>query len=79
MLYVSLSYMKEFMAADGNKPTLEKYIKPFTNEILFSRITDRRVMGSMNDFVFQAKVYLIEYRQARFSSSEWITDVVFKI
>lgn len=53
-----LSYMREFMTIDGNKFLFEKYIEPQDNEMFFSKIVDRQVMGSMNDLVFQAKVHL---------------------
>jgi hypothetical protein len=53
-----LSYMREFMTIDGNKFIFEKYIEPQDKDIFFSKIVDRRVMGSMNDLVFQAKVHL---------------------
>jgi hypothetical protein len=54
----ALTCMREFMAADGNKNIFQTHIEPLVNDTSFSRITDRRVMGSMNDFIFQAKVYL---------------------
>jgi hypothetical protein len=50
--------MREFMTIDGNKFLFEKYIEPQGNEMFFSKIIDRRVMGSMNDLVFQAKVHI---------------------
>jgi len=51
-----LTYMREFMTIDGNILVFQKYIEPLIKEISFSKIVDRRVMGSMNDLVFQAKV-----------------------
>jgi hypothetical protein len=57
------------MAADGNKSIFEKYIEPIAHEISFSKITDRRVMGSMNDLIFQAKVYLVECQHSPFHVS----------
>ena len=64
-----LTYIKHFMAADGNKSIFEKYIEPLADEISFSKITDRRVMGSMNDLIFQAKVYLVECQHSPFHVS----------
>ena len=55
-----LSYMKEFMTIDGNKVIYEKFIEPENKRIFFSKIVDRRVSGSMNDLIFQAKMHLIE-------------------
>ena len=55
-----LSCMKEFMTIDGNKSIFEKLIEPENKRILFSKVVDRRVSGSMNDLIFQAKMHLIE-------------------
>jgi hypothetical protein len=54
----ALTCMREFMTIDRNKYIFQKYIEPQAKEISFSRIVDRRVMGSMNDLIFQAKVHL---------------------
>jgi len=54
----ALTCMREFMTIDGNKNIFHKYIEHQAKEISFSRIVDRRVMGSMNDLIFQAKVHL---------------------
>jgi hypothetical protein len=64
-----LSCMKAFMTIDGNKVIFEKAIEPVMHDVFFSRIVDRRVMGSINDFVFQAKVHLIEGQQSPFDVS----------
>ena len=52
------------MTIDGNKIIFEKYIEPQDKEIYFSKIIDRRVTGSMNDLIFQAKISLIEERRS---------------
>jgi len=52
------SNLWEFMRIDGYKSIFEKYIEPLDQDIFFSKIIDRRVMGSMNDLVFQAKMHL---------------------
>jgi hypothetical protein len=64
-----LSCMEEFMTIDGNKVIFEKFIEPENNDICFSKIVDRRVAGSMNDLIFQAKVHLIEGQQSPFDVS----------
>ena len=64
-----LTYIKQFMAADGKKSIFEQYIGPLAHQISFSKVTDRRVMGSMNDLIFQAKVYLVESQQSPFHVS----------
>ena len=52
--------MKEFMTIDGNKAIFEKFIEPEVKNIFFSKMVDRRVSGSMNDLIFQAKMHLID-------------------
>jgi hypothetical protein len=51
------SNLWEFMRIDGYKSIFEKYIEPLDQDIFFSKIIDRRVTGSMNDLVFQAKIH----------------------
>lgn len=64
-----LSCMKEFMSIDGNQVIFEKVIEPESHDVIFSKATDRRVAGSMNDFIFQAKGHLIEGQQSPFDAS----------
>lgn len=56
----ALSCMQEFIIVDGNKVMYDNFIEPESKIIYFSKIIDRRVSGSMNDLIFQAKVYLGE-------------------
>lgn len=70
-----LSCMREFMTMDGNKFLYEKYIEPQGNEMFISKIVDRRVMGSMNDLVFQAKVHLTEGQKSPFEVSFRLNEV----
>ena len=55
-----LSNMEEFMIMDGNQVIYENHIEPESQITYFSKIIDRRVSGSMNDLIFQAKVHLAE-------------------
>jgi hypothetical protein len=56
----ALSHMKEFMIMDGNQVSYENNIEPESQITYFSKIIDRQVSGSVNDLMFQAKVYLSE-------------------
>ncbi len=56
----TLSCMEEFMIIDGNKAVYKNIIEPEVQRIFFSKIVDRRVLGSMNDLIFQAKIHLSE-------------------
>jgi len=62
-------HMKEFMTIDGNKVIFESFIEPRDKNVAFSKIVDRRVLGSMNDLVFQAKVLLSEGQKLPFDIS----------
>jgi len=65
----ALSCMHDFMIIDGNKVMYENFIEPESKTIYFSKIVDRRVSGSMNDFIFQAKVHLVRLHQSLFHVS----------
>jgi len=65
----SLSYMSEFMANDGNEFLYRRLIVPYAGRILFSKATDRRVLGSINELVFEAKFYLVEREESPFGAS----------
>jgi hypothetical protein len=56
----TLSCMEEFMIIDGNKAVYENVIEPEMQRIFFSKTVDRRVLGSMNDLIFQAEIHLSE-------------------
>jgi len=61
--------MEDFMTIGNNKHIFYNVIEPKSRRIFFSRILDRRVMGSMNDLIFQAMVYLIEKQKPPFDVS----------
>ncbi|PKN69046.1 MAG: hypothetical protein CVU54_12100 [Deltaproteobacteria bacterium HGW-Deltaproteobacteria-12] len=70
----ALSCMHEFMIIDGNKEIFENVIEPESQMIYFSKIIDRRVSGSMNDFIFQAKLYLSEGHKQPFDVSFMLNE-----
>ncbi|MGA2781773.1 MAG: hypothetical protein ABSF13_07610 [Smithella sp.] len=61
-----LHCMEEFMTVDGHKVMYENVIEQESQRIFFSRIVNRRVLGSMNDLIFQAMVYLKESQKSLF-------------
>ena len=65
----ALSNMEEFMIMDGNQVIYENHIEPESQITYFSKIIDRRVLGSMNDLIFQAKFYLSEGQKSPFDVS----------
>jgi hypothetical protein len=54
----SLTCMKELMTTDGNASIFEHFIEPSTDDASFCKMTDRRVIGSINDLVFLTKFHL---------------------
>ena len=65
----TLSCMEEFMIIDRNKVIYDNFIEPESKIMYFSKIIGRRVLGSMNDLIFQAKVYLNEGQKSPFDVS----------
>ena len=65
----TLSYMAELMTYDGLEFLFRRLIVPHTGRIRFSKATDRRVLGSMNDLIVQAKYYLSERQMSPFDTS----------
>lgn len=65
----ALSCMREFMTIDGNKVVYDNFIESESQITYFSRIVDRQVSRSMNDLIFQAKVYLCDCQKLPFDVS----------
>lgn len=65
----ALSCMSEFMTSDGNEFLLRRLIAPRTGMISFSRMGDRRVLGSIGDLVMQSKYHLVEGEVSPFGVS----------
>ena len=68
-LQTALDYMREFMTDDGNEFLFQRLIAPRTGRISFSKTGDRRLLGSINELVFQAKFYLVEREVSPFDVS----------
>ena len=66
--------IKEFMIMDGNQGIYENHFKPENQNTYFSKTIDRRVLGSINDLIFQSKFYLSEGRQALFKVSSMLNE-----
>ncbi len=69
-----LSCIKEFMIMDGNQSIYENHFKPENQNTYFSKTIDRRVLGSMNDLIFQSKFYLSEGRRSLFEVSSMLNE-----
>ena len=67
-----MSEMTNFMCQDGYEFQFRRLIVPNATESLFVKLSDRRVMGSMNDLVRMAKWHLIEGQVSPFDAAEKI-------
>jgi len=65
----TLSFMREFMTDDGCEFLYRRLIAPHTAVVSFSKANDRRVIGSMNELIFESKFYMIERRLSPFETS----------
>jgi len=68
-LQTALRCMDEFMRDDGFGASHDRLIAPHTGPISFSKVGDRRVLGSMNDLVHGARFYLIERELSPYEAS----------
>lgn len=74
-LKTAIDTIREFMINDENLVLYEKLIVPGTVRMSFSKSTDRKVIGSMNDLIRQAKYYLTERNMSPFDVSFIINDI----
>ena len=68
----ALSSLREFMEDDGQAFAYQKFIAPASGTVSFAKALNRSVTGSMNDMVYDAKMWLIEEELSPF-------DVGFKL
>jgi len=72
----TLSFMREFMANDGCEFIYRRRITPHTARVLFSKAADRHMIGSMNELIFEAKLYLTERQLSPFETSRQINETL---
>jgi hypothetical protein len=70
----TLSFMREFMTDDGCEFLFRRLIEPYTAEVSFSKATDRRVLGSMNELIYESRFYMIERQLSPFETSRCINE-----
>jgi len=75
----SLDTLREFMEDNHRGFLYKRLIAPHTNRIIFSKTTDRRVLGSLNDMIFQAKVRMIEGNLSPYDVSFELNTVLFSM
>lgn len=75
----SLDALREFMEDDLRGFLYKRRISPHTNRIIFSKTTDRRVLGSLNDMIFQAKVRMIKGNLSPYDVSFELNTIPFSM
>lgn len=70
----TLEFMREYMVDDGCEFLYRRLIAPHTITISFAKSTDRRVTGSMNELILEARFYMTERRLSPFETSQQINQ-----
>ena len=71
----TLETMADFMCDDGFEFQFRRFIVPDMRTVRFSKLADRRVIGTMNELVKVAKYYLSEEQLSPFEASQFINKV----
>src|SRR4030042_1045003 len=74
----TLSFMRELTINNGCEFIYRRLIVPYTAQISLAKATDRHVLGSMNDLIFQAKFFIGERRLSVFETSLEINNTPMK-
>lgn len=71
--------MREFMKSDGFQFQYERFIVPDAHTISFSKNTNKAMIGSINDLIYQAKFELSERGMSPHEASIGINDTPLSI
>jgi len=74
-----LDALREFMIDDQREHMYRLRIAPLISTIKFSKTGDRRVLGSINDMVFLAKVNMIEGNLSPYDVSFKLNETPFSM
>jgi len=72
----TLSFMRDVMADNGCEILFRRLIGPYTARVSFSKATNRHVIGSMNELIFEAKLYLTERQMSPFETSLQLNETL---
>jgi hypothetical protein len=64
----------DFLASQGQQPNAVRTLLSPGQDATFAKITDRRVLGSMNDLIFQSRIRLVEGQQTPFAVSYYLNE-----
>jgi hypothetical protein len=67
--------IRDYLVGSGRSVVFEQSIRPAMTEARFARIPDRRIMGTINELVFQATLELVEGRLSPIDASERLNDI----
>ena len=73
----ALTAMREYMVHDGMEFIFRKFIAPASGEVRFSKSLNRSVIGSMNDLVYHATMWLTEGELSPFDASFRLNEIAF--
>jgi hypothetical protein len=68
----TLQHMKEYLSEDPFTFFFPRVIEPYANRVLFSRSVDKRVIGSMNDLIANARDHLAGSGLSPFKAAQMI-------
>jgi len=68
------SSLRDFLAGQGQQPSTIMDLLASGRDASFAKITDRRLLGSMNDLTFQSKFRLEEGQQTLFTVSYYLNE-----
>jgi hypothetical protein len=71
----TLQLMKEYLSEDPFSFFFPRVIEPYTNRVLFSRSVDKRVIGSMNDLISNARELLVQDSLSPFRAAQKINGM----
>ena len=71
----TLEFMADYIGQDGFEFQFRRFIAAEAAHATICKLTDRHVIGSINNLVYMAKFYLRERQSAPFEASQLINDV----
>ena len=71
----AISAIREYLRASQRTSALERLVGPAGDEVRLARLSDRAVMGSMNELIYLAKLDLIEGGLSPAETSERLNEV----
>ena len=75
----AMSCIREFMEKDGQAFVFQKFIAPASETVQLSKALNRSVTGSLNEFVYHAKMWLTEGGLSPFEAGLKLNDSLFSI